>query len=29
MALLNPAAALMLGFFGLVLIGAVRAMFRR
>jgi hypothetical protein len=29
MALLNPAAALMLGFFGLVLIGAARAMFRR
>jgi hypothetical protein len=29
MALLNPAAALMLGFFGLVIIGAVRAMFRR
>jgi hypothetical protein len=29
MALLNPAAALMLGFLGLVLIGAARAMFRR
>jgi hypothetical protein len=29
MALLNPAAALMLGFFGLVIIGAVRSMFRR
>ncbi len=29
MTLFNPAAALMLGFFGLVLIGAVRAMFRR
>jgi hypothetical protein len=29
MALLNPAAAIMLGFFGLVILGAVRTMFRR
>jgi hypothetical protein len=29
MALLNPAAALILGFFGLVLLGAVRTLFRR
>jgi hypothetical protein len=26
---LNPAAALMIGFFGLVILGAARAMFRR
>jgi hypothetical protein len=29
MSSLNPAAALMIGFFGLVLLGAARAMFRR
>jgi hypothetical protein len=29
MAALNPAVALMVGFFGLVLLGAARAMFRR
>jgi hypothetical protein len=29
MSLISPAAALMLGFFALVLIGAARAMFKR
>jgi hypothetical protein len=29
MALVNPAVALMIGFVGLVLLGAARAMFRR
>jgi hypothetical protein len=29
MALVNPAVALMVGFFGLVLLCAARAMFRR
>jgi hypothetical protein len=29
MALTTPAAAIMLGFFGLVLLGAARSMFRR